>query len=79
MSRPNLPTNVEQPAQFRVQETCYNCHITLADPSDGSLCSCCDALLTAVCRPFFHAAQAEWIAENERRARLKQRLMAGRD
>jgi hypothetical protein len=31
MSRPNLPPNVEQPAQFRVQETCYNCHITLAE------------------------------------------------
>jgi hypothetical protein len=29
----------------------------------------------AVCRPFFHAAQAEWVAENERRAKLKQCLI----
>ena len=42
-----------------VPSACSNCNIPLAEFRDGVLCDVCASMSAAVCRPFFHAAQAE--------------------
>jgi hypothetical protein len=42
---------------------------------NGLLCDVCQAMLTAVCRPFFIKAQEEFDQENRQRIRTKERLL----
>jgi hypothetical protein len=58
---------------------CSNCHIPLMECRDAVLCDVCASMSAAVCRPWFHTAQAEMVEENDRRRKLKQRLMAGNE
>lgn len=57
---------------------CSNCGIP-TDITLISLCDVCASMLSAVCKPWFHQAQAEFVAENEKRRKRKLELMSGRD
>jgi hypothetical protein len=46
---------------------------------EGVYCDCCRVMLAAINRDWFRVADAEWREENERRIKLKQRLMAGNE
>ena len=64
---------------YTLQVACGNCHVRLLHPERGSLCDVCNSMLDAVCRPWFHQAQDEYLAENERRAQHKRELMSGKE
>jgi hypothetical protein len=57
--------------------TCANCHVELQ--TEKMLCDVCNSMLDSVCRPWFHAAQEEWLIENEKRAQRKRDLLSGKD
>lgn len=51
--------------------------ISAAGDEEGVYCDCCRVMLVAINRDWFRVADAEYREENERRIRLKQRLMGG--
>lgn len=46
---------------------------------EGVYCDCCRVMLATINRHWFRVANAEWREENDRRIKLKQRLMAGNE
>ena len=53
--------------------------ISSAGDEEGIYCDVCRVMLAAINRDWFRVADAEWREENERRIKLKQRLMAGNE
>jgi hypothetical protein len=56
-----------------VTNHCANCGIGLR--GSGIYCDVCQSIADAVNRPFFRKAQREFLADNLRRIRTKERLL----
>jgi hypothetical protein len=57
--------------------TCGFCGISKGE--DGLFCDVCETMGVAVTRPFFVKAQQEYLEENRKRIRAKERLLHGED